>query len=79
MTAIRTSGPVLIYATLIPTPPVVAGDRRSSNIGSINGTTKLATTQIAHARNAATNPTMKAFAYATESKYERTEVRRYGR
>jgi hypothetical protein len=40
---------------------------------------KVATTQIAHARNAATNPTMTAFAYATESKYERTEVPRYGR
>ncbi len=77
--AIRTSGPLLIYATLVPTPPVVVGDRRSINIGSINGRTKVATTQIAHARNAAARPTMTAFAYATESKYERTEVSHHGR
>jgi hypothetical protein len=75
----RTSGPLLMYATLIPTPPVVAGDKRSMNIGSINGRTNVATTQMAHARNAAANPTMTAFAYATGSKYERTEVSRYGR
>jgi hypothetical protein len=77
--AMRTSGPLLMYATLLPTPPVVAGDRRSINIGSINGTMKVTTTQIAHARNAAANPTMTAFAYATGSKYERTAVPRYGR
>ena len=65
------SGPLLMYATLIPTPPVVTGDRRSSTIGSVNGRTKVAATQIAHARNAAANPTMTAFAYTTENKYER--------
>ena len=34
----------------MPTPPVVAGDRRSITIGSINGRRKVATTQNAHAR-----------------------------
>ena len=51
----------------------------SINIGSTKGRTKVAATQIMHARNAAVKPPMTAFAYATESKYERTEVPRHGR
>lgn len=63
----------------MPTPPVVAGDSRSISIGSINGRTKVAATQITLARNAAAKPTMTAFAYVTEGKYERTEVPHHGR
>ena len=74
-----TSGPLLMYALLTPTPPVAGRDWRSINIGSINGRMKVATTQSAHARKAAAIPAMMAFAYITEGKYEPIEVQRYGR
>jgi hypothetical protein len=73
-----TSGPLLMYALLIPTPPAVAGDSRSINIGSIKGRMNVATTQSAHVRKAVAKPAMMAFAYTIEGKYERTEVVRYG-
>jgi len=45
-------------------------------MGSVNGRTKVAATQITHAKNAAINPTMMAFAYTTEENWRSGGTRR---